>query len=175
MNRNLLKKILISSTIGTVMIFFVSCGVYRTSSRTAGDIKKIAVPYLANETSEPDIEIEITQKIIDGIINDNTLKVVGDDDADGILEATIQEYRNVPFTFSESGTDIQAEQYRLTIRLKAGLFDKNKNSYIWENKTIVSHGDYYLETSSEQTYEKALEDVYREIVESILSSTVKDW
>ncbi|TFG88688.1 MAG: hypothetical protein E4H16_04695, partial [Candidatus Atribacteria bacterium] len=142
---------LIAIMCGAVVLFCVSCGLYRTTSRTAGDIKKIAVPYLVNETSEPDIEIEITQKIIDGIINDNTLKVVSNEDADGILEASIQEYRNVPFTFSESGTDIQAEQYRLTIRLKASLFDKKKNSYIWENKAITSHGDYYLETSSEQT------------------------
>ena len=170
-----MKRILIVITLNAVVLYCVSCGFYRTTSRTAGDIKRIAVPYLANETSEPDIEIEITQQIIDGIINDNTLKVVADEDADGILEASILEYRNVPFTFSESGTDIQAEQYRLTIRLKASLFDKKKNSYIWENKTIVSHGDYYLETSSEQTFEKALEDVYREIVESILSSTVEDW
>ncbi|MBN2185705.1 MAG: hypothetical protein JW746_10295 [Candidatus Krumholzibacteriota bacterium] len=170
-----MKRILVVVALNAIILFSVSCGFYRTSSRTAGDIKRIAIPYLSNETSEPDIEIEITQKIIDGIINDNTLKVVSDADADGILEAAIKEYRNVPFTFSESGTEIQAEQYRLTVRLNASLFDKNKNSYIWENKTIVSHGDYYLETSSEQTFAKALEDVYREIVESILSSTVEDW
>ena len=170
-----MRRIIIAIMLSAILLFCVSCGLYRTTSRTAGDIKMIAVPYLVNETSEPDIEIEITQQIIDGIINDNTLKVVSDEDADGILEASIQEYRNVPFTFSESGTEIQAEQYRLTIRLKASLFDKKKNAYIWENKVITSHGDYYLETSSEQTYEKALADVYREIVESILSATVEDW
>ncbi len=159
-----------------VMMFILnSCGYYRTTSRSAGDIKRISIPYIGNETAEPDIEIEITQKIIDGIINDNTLKVVSDEDADGILEAVITEYRNIPYTFSESGTEVQAEQYRLVIRLKASLFDKRKNIYIWENKTINATGDYYLETTSEQTYEKALEDVYRDIVEAILSSTVEDW
>ncbi|MBN2071236.1 MAG: LptE family protein [Candidatus Krumholzibacteriota bacterium] len=168
------RNVLVSAVIACGLVCS-ACGIYRTTSRTPGDIKKIAIPYLVNETSEPDIEIEITQKIIDGIVNDNTLKVVSDQDADGILEARIQEYRNVPYTFSESGTDIQAEQYRLTVRLKASLFDKKNNSYIWQDKNISAHGDYYLETASEQTYEKALEDVYRDIVESILSSTVEDW
>ena len=152
-----------------------SCGYYRTTSRSAGDIKKVAIPYLVNETPEPDIEIEITQQIIDGIVKDNTLKVVSEEDADGILEAVITQYRNVPYTFAESGADVQAEQYRLSVTIRASLFDKAKNTYIWENKSIRAFGDYYLETTSEQTYEKALEDVYRDIVESILSSTVQDW
>ncbi|MCK4538512.1 MAG: hypothetical protein KAV42_06920 [Candidatus Krumholzibacteria bacterium] len=159
----------------SIIAVSLGCGYYRTTSRTAGDIKRIAIPYLANETPEPDVEIEITQQVIDGIVKDNTLKVVSKEDADGILEAIIIEYRNVPYTFSESGTEVQAEQYRLTITLKASLFDTSKNEYIWQDKKIRSSGNYYLETTSQQTYEKALEDVYRDIVEGILSLTVQDW
>lgn len=164
-----------TSLVLAVILAVSSCGVYRTTSRTAGDIKNIAIPYLSNETSEPDIEIEITQKIIEGIVNDNTLKVVPEEESDALLEAVIIEYSNIPYTFSESGADVQAEQYRLTVTIRASLFDRKKNEYIWEDKRIKANGDYYLETQSEQTYEKALEDIYRDIVESILSSTVQDW
>ena len=152
-----------------------SCGYYSTSGRTAGDIKKIAVPYLKNDTAEPDIEIDITQRIIDALIKDNTLKVVSEDEADAILEGSIIEYKNVPFTFSENNESIQAEQYRLVIGLNVSLFSKKKNAYIWENKKISAHGDYYLESNTDQTYEKALDNVYNDIVESILSSTVQEW
>ena len=155
----------------------ISCGYYGMSSRTAGDIKKIAVPYFNNETAEPDIEIDITQQIIDGIVKDNTLKVSSDDEADAILEGRIVEYRNVPFTFNEASTtgDVQADQYRVVIGLNVALFNKAENAYIWENKRINAHGDYYLEGSTEQTYERALEEVYRDIVEAILGATVEDW
>ena len=155
----------------------VSCGYYGTSSRTAGDIKKIAVPYLQNETPEPEIEIEITQQIIDGLIKDNTLKVVPEEEADAVLEGSIVDYRNVPFTFnkSTSGAEIQADQYRLVIGLNVALFNKKENAYLWKDKKISAHGDYYLETSSEQNYEKAIEEVYRDIVEGILGATVQDW
>ncbi|HSG27146.1 MAG TPA: LptE family protein [Candidatus Krumholzibacterium sp.] len=171
------KKVRHIAIVASVLLLSMtlSCGYYRTTSRTAGDIKRIAIPYLVNDTPEPDVEIEITQKIIDGIVRDNTLKVVSEDDADGILEASIVEYRNAPYTFAQSGGDVQAEQYRLTITLKASLFDRAKNSYIWEDRRIRASGDYYLETTSEQTYAKALEDVYRDLVESILSATVQDW
>jgi len=161
--------------IACLLSMSASCGFYRTTSRSAGDIKKIAVPYLKNDTPEPDVEIVITQAIIDGIVRDNTLKGVSEDDSDGILEASITEYRNLPYTFAQTGSDVQAEQYRLTVSIRASLFDKGKNTYIWENRVIKASGDYYLETTSEQTYEKALEDVYRDLVEAILSATVQDW
>jgi hypothetical protein len=153
-----------------------SCGYYSTTSRTAGDIKKISVPYFNNETPEPNIEIDITQRIIDGIINDNTLKVVSDEEADAVLEGVIIEYRNDPFTFSETSTsDVQAEQYRLVIGLRISLFDRSKNAYVWESKRIQAHGDYYLESTLQQNYENALENVYTDLVDGILSNTVQDW
>ncbi len=155
--------------------FYGSCLHYSTGSRTAGDIKRIAVPYLNNATSEPNIEIEITEKIIEGLINDNTLKVVPEEEADAVLEGSIVDYRNIPFTFSESQNQIQAEQYRLFIGLNVSLLNRKENTYIWENKMIKAHGDYYLEETAEQNYENALKNVYSDIVEAILSSTVQDW
>lgn len=158
-----------------IPILALSCGVYRTTSRTAGNIKKIAVPYMSNSTSEPGIEIEITDSVIEGLITDNTLKVVDEADADAVLEGTVVTYRNDPFTFERGQDQIQAEQYRLTVVIRASLFDRSSNTYIWEDRRISAHGDYYLETTGDQNYENALEEVYRDIVEAILSSTVQDW
>ena len=156
------------------MLFSISCGYYSFSGRTAGDIKKIAIPYLENETSEPEVEIEITQHIIDGLVNDNTLKVVSEEDADAVLEGSVIDYRNVPFTFN---TDLQAEQYRLVIALKVSLFNRKENTYIWEDKRISTYADYYLETTSGElnSEQDAIEEVYRNIVEAILGATIEEW
>jgi hypothetical protein len=154
------------------LFLLAACGYYSTSGKTAGDIKRIAIPYLENETAEPDVEIEITQRIIDGLVNDNTLKVTSEEDADAVLEGSIIEYSNVPFTFSN---ELQADQYRLLVGLRVSLLNKKKNTYIWQDKSIRKHANYYLETTTEQTYEKALEDIYRDIVEEILGSTVQEW
>ncbi|RJR26714.1 MAG: hypothetical protein C4574_06910 [Candidatus Latescibacterota bacterium] len=150
----------------------VSCGYYSTKGRTAGDIKRIAVPYLSNETAEPEIEIEITRSVIDGLVKDNTLKVVTGEEADAVLEGTVERYQNVPFTFD---TKLQAQQYRLLIAIRASLFDPKTNTYIWQDKKIEAHGDYYLEAAGQRSYDEALEEVYRYLVEGILNATVQEW
>jgi len=153
----------------------LSCAYYGTTSRTAGDIARIAVPYFSNMTSEPDVEIEITDEIVRGIARDNTLKVVDETEADATLEGAVTKYRNTPFTLEQGENDIQAQQYRLLIEIKVSLFSPSKNAYIYEDKVVRAHGDYYLETTGDQTYENALEEVYQDLVEGILSATVQDW
>ena len=148
------------------------CGYYSTSGRKAGDVQKLYIPFLENETAEPDIEIDITQRVIEAIEKEGTLKVTPDSDADAVLEGSVVEYANVPFTFSN---ELQADQYRLVIGLKVSLFDREANSYLWQEKGIRAQANYYLETSTENTYEKALADIYRDLVEEILGATVEEW
>ena len=166
----------LAMTITLTAVFIAgSCSYYGTTSRTAGDIARISVPYFSNKTSEPDVEIEITDKIIIGIAKDNTLKVVDETEADANLEGTVTKFRNTPFTFEHRETQIQAEQYRLMIEIQVSLFSPLKNAYIYENKVIRAHGDYYLETSADQNFENALEEVYQDLVEGILAASVQDW
>jgi hypothetical protein len=147
-------------------------GYYSTKGRTAGDIKKIAVPNLANETAEPDVEITITENLRAGLIKDNTLKVVGEQEADAVLEAKVVAYSNLPYTFS---TELQADQYRLTVVILASLFNSKANDYVWKDRRIEAHSDYYLETTTERTYDRALEEVYKDLVEGILNATTQEW
>jgi hypothetical protein len=149
-----------------------ACGYYSTKGRTAGDIKKIAVPNLANATAEPDIETVITENLRAGLIKDNTLKVVAESEADAILEASVVTYRNVPYTYN---TELQADQYRLEVAIVASLFNPKDNTYVWKDRTIEAHSDYYLETTTERNYDRALEEVYKDIVEGILNATTQEW
>jgi hypothetical protein len=121
------------------------------------------------------VEIEITDQINLGIAKDNTLKVVDESEADAILEGTVMKYRNTPFTFEQGNNQIQAEQYRLMIEIQVSLFSPTQNAYIYENKLIRAHGDYYLETTLDQNYENAIKEVYQDLVEGILAATVQDW
>jgi hypothetical protein len=148
------------------------CGYYSTSGRKAGDVQKLYVPFLENETAEPEIEIEITTRVIEALEKEGTLKVTPEEAADAVLEGSVTAYANVPFTFSN---ELQAEQYRLLVGIKVSLFNRKENAYIWQDKSIKVQANYYLETTTEHTYEKALEDVYRDLVEEILSSTVEEW
>jgi hypothetical protein len=175
-----LATVIIAGSI--VLIGFVaSCGYYSTKGRTAGDIKRIAIPYFKNETAQHDIEIDITNNITSGLVKDNTLKVVPEADADAVLQGTIVKYENIPYTFQESQQNpneqpqLQAQQYRLVIGISVSLYNRKDNAPIWENRKIEAHSDYYLETSTERTYDKALQEVYNDLVEGILNATVQEW
>lgn len=169
------NRVLVIALAAACAFATISCTYYGTTSRTAGDIARISVPYFSNKTSEPDVEIEITDQINLGIAKDNTLKVVDETEADAILEGVVMKYRNTPFTFEEGDSQIQAEQYRLMIEIKVSMFSPTQNAYIYENKLIRAHGDYYLETTADQNYENAISEVYQDLVEGILAATVQDW
>ncbi len=150
------------------------CGYYSTKSRTAKDIKSVAVPFFENNTSEPDLEVTITQKIIDNLILDNTLKVKDEEYADAVLTGKIVEFFNRPFSFD---TELNAQEYHVIIKVQATLFDRRKNVAIWSDKIISGDGNYFVDAVGEpaQTFDGAVDESIREITERILSMTVQDW
>jgi hypothetical protein len=153
-------------------LFTIGCW-YSTTSRTARDIKSITVPFFDNRTSEPNLEISVTERLIDNLVDDNTLKVVDEDQADAILEGNIVEFRNFPFSFNK---DLNAEEYHVVLTVEATLFNRRLNEPIWEKRKFKGDGSYLLDVSGEGfTFEQALEEAIKEITEQILNITVQDW
>ena len=149
----------------------VGCGAYKTTPKTAKDIKTIAVPFFVNKTTEPDLELTITERFIDNLITDNTLKVVDEDEADALLEGVIIHFENRPFSFDR---ELNAEEYHVVVTVRATLYNRRTNEPIWESKSFRGDGSYFLE-SSERTYQVALDESIKEITDQILNITVQDW
>ena len=158
----------------TALLLAVGCGYYSTTSRTAKDIKSIHVPFFENQTSEPNLEITVTEQVIDNLIEDNTLNVTDEDYADAVLNGAIIEFVNVPFSFDD---ELNAQKYNILIKVQATLFNRRRNEPIWENKVFTGDGQYVVDVVDEsvQTYDGAVEESIREITERILNLTVQDW
>jgi outer membrane lipopolysaccharide assembly protein LptE/RlpB len=155
-----------------VCVAVAGCG-YSTNTRTAKDIKSIAVPFFGNNTAEPNLEIEVTEQIIDNLIEDNTLKVVSEDQADAVLEGSIVSFSNLPFSFNQ---ELNAEEYHVVITVQVRLFGRQQNAVIWDNKTIRGDGSYFLNVPDEGfSFEAALDEALNEITDRILNLTVQDW
>jgi hypothetical protein len=153
--------------------FALSCCGYSTTSRTAKGIKTIAVPFFENQTSEPSIERNITERIIENLVDDNTLRVVDEEGADAVLDGVILSFANMPFSFNQ---ELDAEEYVVVITTELTLFNRKLNQPIWEKKRIRGDGTYFLDaTQGMLTYEDAMEEAIKEITEQILNLTVKDW
>ncbi len=150
----------------------VACG-YSTTSRTAKDIRTIYVPFFENKTSEPNLEISVTERVIQNLVTDNTLKVVPEDGADAVLEGQIVEFRNQPFSFN---SELNAEEYHVVIRVVATLYNRRQNEPIWRDRAFQGDGSYFVEQVGEgRTIDDAINESIREITERILNLTVQDW
>jgi outer membrane lipopolysaccharide assembly protein LptE/RlpB len=148
------------------------CG-YGTTSRTAKDIKSIYVPFFENKTSEPNLEISVTERVIDNLVEDNTLKVVSENAADAVLDGQIVDFRNQPFSFNQ---DLNAQEYVVTIRVVATLFNRRTNEPIWSNKSFDGNGSYFIEqVQTGHTFQDAIDESLKEITDRILNLTVQDW
>ena len=62
---------------GALGALAMACG-YSTTSRTAKDIRTIYVPFFENKTSEPNLEISVTERVIQNLVTDNTTALRAD-------------------------------------------------------------------------------------------------
>jgi outer membrane lipopolysaccharide assembly protein LptE/RlpB len=157
--------------VGTALLVS-SCG-YRTNTRTAKDIKTIYVPFFENKTSEPNLEISVTERIIQNLIDDNTLKVVPENSADAVLDGQIVDFKNQPFSFN---TNLNAEEYHVIITVVVTLFNRRTNEPIWEKRNFVGDGSYFVEqVENGRTFNDAVAESIKEITDRILNLTTQDW
>jgi len=157
----------------TAVVSLWGCSHYGTTSRTAKDIKSVYVPFFANDTSEPDLEITVTEGIINSLIADNTLRVVDEGNSDAILEGRIVQFENRPFTFDQN---LNAQEYRLRIHVVVSLFNRRTGKPIWEKRRITGEAPYFLEPiQRENTFEMAKSQAISLITDRILNMTVQDW
>jgi hypothetical protein len=162
----------IALAVGLMAALAVGCG-YSTTSRTAKDIKSIYVPFFENTTAEPNLEISVTDRIIQFLVEDNTLKVVTEDEADAILDGQITVFQNRPFSFNQN---LDAQEYIVVIKVVVTLFNRRSNEPIWQNRTIEGNGSYFIEqVESGRTFDQAVEESLSEITNQILNLTVQDW
>lgn len=164
---------LVLAGLGLVFISIAGCGYYGTTSRTAKDIKSVAVPFFENRTSEPNLEIIVTERIIDNLVADNTLSVKAETEADAVLEGRIVAFQNAPFSFNR---ELNAEEYHVVVSVEATLFNRRAEQPIWEKQVIKGDGSYFVDRDEEGfRYEDALAEAIKEITDRILNLTVQDW
>ncbi len=100
--------------LATISLLLTGCAGYRVGSMLPGDVKTVHVPTFINKTTEPLLELDTTQAVIEEFQRDGSLKVVAESDADAILSVVLTEYRLEPVSFRK---DIRtaAQQYRVFI------------------------------------------------------------
>jgi hypothetical protein len=132
------------------------------------------VPFFENKTAEPNLEISVTNQIIQNLVSDNTLKVVPENNADAVLDGEIVAFKNTPFGFDPK--NLNAEEYHVVITVECTLFNRRTNQPVWEKRSFVGDGSYFVEkVEGGRTFTDAVNESLKEITDRILNLTVQDW
>ena len=155
-------------------LFLVHCGYYLrgTGSSLPPNIKKVNVPMFKNMTTRFDLDVKLTQGVIDELVNRGKVEVTGESsDADAILVGEINAFNVNPIAFSNQNT---ADRYTITVVAKIVLRDLTNQKILFSNPSYVYQEEYEVpsgtsfETWESQAIDKVAEKFARSLVSTLL-------
>ncbi len=152
-----------------MLILAISCAVYTFSPSALGGIKSLAIPLFENQTTESGLREDLTDRLSQVFVDDNTLRVVPEGRADAILRGSVISYSREAYTYSEAEV---VSEYIVRIGINVEFAEKKSGEIIWEEKNMSNWGTYDSATQSE---DDGKEMAIGKLVEDILNKTVKGW
>jgi len=126
----------------SVCSLFLQCGYHLrgTGSSLPPHIKVISVPMFANRTTRFELDLKLTQGVIDEMIARGKVEITDEvDNADAILIGEILRFHANPIGFGEDAT---ADRYSISIVAKVILRDTVQKKVIFSNSSFVYQGEY---------------------------------
>lgn len=166
-----MKKI---SALLLVTLLATSCASYRLGSMLPPEIKTVHVPTFINQTREPQIETETTQKTIQEIQKDGSLKIAARENADTLLTVTLKGYTLDSIRYDRDNAT-QTKSYRLRLTADVLLTDARTGKVIAERPNV--RGQTVFEVLGDLTSSKllALPDAARDLAHNIVETCVEVW
>ena len=119
-------------------LFAGGCG-YTVGGNLPPHVKTIAVPMFRNLTQQPAIENIMTSAVVGAFANAGRLKVVPLQQADSILEGEVVEYNVESIAYD---TSINAQVYRLRVKLNIQFRDVRNNTMLWKQEGLEERSDF---------------------------------
>ncbi|MFH1824302.1 MAG: LptE family protein [Candidatus Firestonebacteria bacterium] len=139
-------------------------------------IKSITIPTFSNSTLQYGIETTLTDYVIKQFLMDGRLHIVGQEQADALLEGTIRKYLLEPLTYDVNNVIIQ---YRIKIVLDVKFTDLKENKVLWEQKEMggITGGrtTFNVSGSNIETETEARQRIFKELSEDIVNRVVYGW
>ncbi len=156
-----------------VLAFVTGCSHYSFSAAAKTHISTIAIPILENETLEYGTELGITDALIEQFTTDNTLRVVGEDEADSILRGAVVLYERPVMSYDAGGNPLE---YKVRVVARLAYEDVTRGSKVWEEE-VEGWAVYSVSGDSGEltTEAEAQERAYEKLSEDVLSKTVQGW
>ncbi|MBD3224928.1 MAG: hypothetical protein GF313_09370 [Caldithrix sp.] len=160
-------------TLLTIFLFIAmihNCGYYSFKGALPSYVQTIAVPLFNDQSSYPQIRENLTNKVVDSFIEDNTLKVVDESKADLILTGTIQPIRQQAATVQEGET---VSNFKLTVNVQVKCEDVKTGKNLFDRS--VSQMNLMSVNAGLEEREQAIMEALDLIADEIVDLTLGAW
>ncbi len=149
---------------------FLECG-YRlrgTGSFLPDYIKKINVPLFKNLTTRFELDLKLTQAVINELVARGKVEVTSAaENADAVLNGEIMDFRVNPIAFSG---DARADRYAITIVARIVLRDNRSQKNIFSNPYVSYQEEYAVPQGSD--FESLESDALNKVAENFARTLV---
>lgn len=154
--------------------FFLQCGYHLRGTGTSlpPHIKKINIPMFKNLTTRFELDLKLTQSVIDELIARGKVEITGDtQSADAVMYGEIISFRADPIAFSGEAT---ADRYNIVVVAKIIVRDLVSNKVIFSDPSYVFQEEYEVpegtdfETVESEALDKIAEEFSKSLVATIL-------
>lgn len=157
------------SSIILFLLVGTGCG-YRLGGEGFGpspEIRSIAIPTFINETYEAGIETIVTNALLRELIKDRRVKVVGEDEADAIMEGTVTSFSISSVAYDPTGVVLE---YRTWVSLDVLLRRGKKGAVLWSKRGLTESDVYRVSSDvllTEAEKERAIQKIATELARRI--------
>jgi hypothetical protein len=158
-----------------LVVVGASCSYSPSPALFPPHLRTVAVPVMRNGTTEPNLEQEVTEAIVNRFVQDNKLRVVSEAEADLVLTGTVVKYVNAVFGFNARE---QAQEYQVAVTVSLTARDRVKNREMWRDDNLVRTTNYFVVETPGQTPQDqftARRDAISKIADAVLNKTVEGW
>ena len=157
-----------------ICLVFIQCGYHLrgTGSFLPEHIQKINIPMFKNLTTRFQLDLKLTQAVIDEIVARGKVEISGDPTAaDAILVGEITSFDAVPIAF---GVEATADRYNIIVVTKIVLRDLVNNKIIYSNPNHSYQYEYQVpegadfESVESEALDKLAERFARSLVITML-------
>ncbi|MBN4076564.1 hypothetical protein JYT16_02480 [Gemmatimonas aurantiaca] len=141
---------------------------YSFKSSGGALVESISVTQLENRTSQAGVSDQITELIIDELVNDGRIKVVQQSVSEATLSGALIAYSRRAFEFDE--TD-QVPRYEILLTVELTLRKTGSDEEIW-SETIVQSGVYDAQEETEEDGQLRAAEL---LVVEIMNKTTRSW
>ena len=152
---------------------FSGCGYHLvgTGNTLPSHLKTIYISVFKNTSSQPEIHRELTSAVLRSFISDGRLKVARKDDADLVMNATLNYYklRNVAFGSQDLVSNIIIElgvQLKVTDQVKNKIFMEKQLQTQWDYKSTSDVA--ITERARLEALDLAFQDLGRRLVSLVV-------